>query len=132
MLSLLFHLCAFRRQTPRMCVHLQYDFFPNESRLIDLRTLYIYLGIIFFHTISRRYTRQQQSSSYIHNIIPPIRFIYFFLSIRIVNNTTICSYRCSEFNNNNIMLFDYSPFKLHSIRVYAAGLHKKLIRSMIH
>lgn len=49
MLSLLFHLCAFRRQTLRMCVqHLQYDFFPNESRLIDLRTLHIYLDIILF------------------------------------------------------------------------------------
>lgn len=45
--SLLFHLYAFRWQTLRMCVHLQYDFFPNDSRLIDLHTLNIYLGIIF-------------------------------------------------------------------------------------
>lgn len=35
----------------RECVHLQYDFFPNESRLYR-RTRFIYLGVILVHVFS--------------------------------------------------------------------------------
>lgn len=92
-----------------VCTFAQYDFFPNESRLIDLYARFIFTWVLFFSIrfLVGRYTlhtRQRQSSSrhilYIiiyYNSADPI-YLFFSIYPRTVNNTTICSYRCSEYN----------------------------------
>jgi len=95
---------------------------PHARRALYLFRYYFYF--FFFHTISRRYKHNDDGAVVIthiriHNSADSIYLFFICLyPHRVNNNTTICSYTAV-----NIILFDYSPFKLHSTHIRVSESH---------